>query len=142
MGGDAQDFVRPQKVPGGARLQVRLSHVDAVGPGFQGDVHPVVDDADDALPAAQGGKLLRLRQEHGLVQMLLPQLHDGRAAVNGLFNLAEEGVLVRRPGPVGDGIEPQTLSDDVHAGILLVKNRGYAAYGISAVLRDYFPTLA
>ena len=84
----------------------------------------------------------QVRQEHGLVQMLLPQLHDGRAAVNGLFNLAEEGVLVRRPGPVGDGIEPQTLSDDVHAGILLVKNRGYAAYGISAVLRDYFPTLA
>lgn len=106
MCGDTQNPVRSQRPAGGARFQVLLAQVNAVRPGFQGDLHTVVNDADGPLPAAQGRKLLRLRQKGGLIQVLFPQLDDGRAAVDGVLDLAEEGVPVRRPGPVGDGVEP------------------------------------
>ena len=118
MGGDADDLIRPQQLPGAFRLQIALAHMDAVGSGGQGDVRPVVDDADGPQSAAQGHKALCLRQEGSVLQALFPELDDGRAPPDGVLNLAEKSLLVRRPGPVGDGVKPEYFRS-YHGEVLL-----------------------
>ena len=107
-------LVRPQQLPGPARLQVLLAHVDAVGPHLGGDLHIVVDDADGALFPAQGHEPLRLRQEVRLAQVLFPQLDDARPAVDGRRHLAEQALRVMGPGPVRHGIQPQLSGFHLH----------------------------
>ena len=88
--------------------------MDPVGAHGGGDIHRVVDDADDALFPAQRHKALRLFQKGVVIQMLFPQLHDACTAVDGGGDLVHKGVLVRRPGPVRHSIEPQLYSFDLH----------------------------
>ena len=104
LGGDADDLIRAKlgaDVPG---LHVALAHVDAIGVHGQGDVYVVVDDKGHAVGSAEGFDVFRFVQEVGLVQVLLPELEEGHAAVQALLHDLVQGPAVQ-PVPVGDGVE-------------------------------------
>ena len=78
--------------------------MDAVGVHGQGDVYVVVDDKGHAVGSAEGFDVFRFVQEVGLVQVLLPELEEGHAAVQALLHDLVQGPAVQ-PVPVGDGVE-------------------------------------
>ena len=53
---------------------------------------------------AEGFDVFRFVQEMGLVQVLLPELEEGHAAVQALLHDLVQGPAVQ-PVPVGDGVE-------------------------------------
>ena len=78
--------------------------VDAIGVHGQGDVYVVVDEEGDTVGMAEGFDVFCLVQETGLVQVLLPELEEGHAAVQALLHDLVQGPAVQ-PVPVGDGVE-------------------------------------
>lgn len=79
--------------------RVLTAHVDAICPAGQGQVHLVVEDQGDVIPAAQGLDFQGLCQEGGWVQVFFPELDQGDTALEGGLQLFQQGLAARsRPG--------------------------------------------
>ena len=116
--------------------QVLTAHVDAICPAGQGQVHLVVEDQGDVIPAAQGLDFQGLCQEGGWVQVFFPELDQGDTALEGGLQLFQQG-LPPGPGPVGDSVkeklseteknQKETISNSVKSAYdsLLLAQSGY-----------------
>ena len=87
--------------------------MDAVSIHPQGNVHIVVDDEGHMVAGAQCLQLHGLLVKGFIVQILLPQLHEGGAALQALLHLAVQALPVQ-PAPVRDGIDQQVFPFAVH----------------------------
>ena len=81
LGRYAHDHVRSHLGPDTASLHVLLPHMNTVRSAAQGDLHVVVDDEGNAIPAAQGFQLNCLGEKRVKIQFLFPKLHAGSASL-------------------------------------------------------------
>lgn len=128
MGGQADQRVRPDDLAGQCRWQVALAQVQHVGPGRTGDVGPVVDREQRAVPAGRaredlaGGELVaRLQRAEPLFtsRSLVAQLDDVHPAGQG--GVGELGQVAALAPRVGTQIEPgggKTGNTIVHTATL------------------------
>ena len=114
LGRDAKDAVGPDGVADGAGLHVGLADVDAVRPDFDGDGDVVVDDEGHVAGGAKRLDFARLGDEGVAVEVLLPKLHEGRAAIDRLGDLVREALAGREPLSVRDGVEEEVFPRAVH----------------------------
>ena len=117
LGGHADDLVGTELLPDIAGFHVALPHVDAVRVHLEGDLHVVVDDERNMVPAAEFLELYSFFQEGSVVQMLLPELYKSSSAFQCFLNLLIES-LISEPGAVRHGIEEKIFLIAVLAIVL------------------------
>ena len=112
---DAQDLVRAELFAGLARGEVALAHVRAVRAAGERQVHVVVHDKGNAHFAAERADLPALGEEGRVVQVLFTQLHERRAALDGVAHAAKERLARLEPGAVRHRVEEKAVLIAIHS---------------------------
>ena len=88
--------------------------MDAISVDLPGDIDIIIDDKGNMVLAAQCLDRFCFLQERSLIQLLLAQLHEGRAAFDGCFDLLIQG-LPSEPVAVRHRIQQQIFFIALHS---------------------------